>query len=376
MRYSYDSVRSTGNGFDRTNYNEGKLGAYYTDVKHCQDIEKLFSWPEGEEVSVLEPSIGNGAAVIAATSAATNPDIKIFGVELNEEVAKETEKNPLIEDMVNADFLSGVIISNNAFSFCFGNPPYMEDCEAEGGKRMEKSFLEKVTQNYLKKDGILVWVIPYRIISEVGYVRFLMRNYDRLALFKFRESEYKKWGQVVFVGRKKIPRTPTPEELQAECSLFYAKEEDIPILPEEMEDTELFRSIAVPPSDSKLVKKFASLAFDSAAAYELLMGYDLADYRKLVSKKLTVKPFKSKEAGRPPIPPKNDIQYLRAVSGEGSGFSGEEGVDLHLQRGVAEVVEDISFKKAEDGSEVMVSTTHTDITMTLIETNGRITTLK
>ena len=374
--YGYGSAVSSGNGFDRTNFNEGKLGAYYTDVSHCRDISKLFAFPEGEEVSVLEPSIGNGAAVKAVTQAEINPGIRIFGVELDRTVCAETKQDPLIEECIEADFTNGVIISHNAFSFCFGNPPYMEDYEAVGAKRLEKTFLEKVTGNYLKKGGILVWVIPYRIISEVGYVRFLMRNYERLALYRFRPEEYKKWGQVVFIGRKKDPRTPTPEELQAECSLFYAKEEEVPILPEDIGDSPLYRSIPVLPSSSDEVKKFATSEFDAAAAYELLTGYDLTDYRKLVDKRLSIKPFKNKEAGRPPIPPKNDIQYLRAVSGEGQGFTGEIGIDLHLQRGVAEVVEDISFKKGEDGSEVMVSTTHTDITMTLVESDGRITTLK
>jgi hypothetical protein len=373
---SYGYATSSGNGFDRTNYNEAKLGAYYTDVAHCESLSGLFSFPEGEEVCVLEPSIGNGAAVMAVTDKAENPDVKIFGVELNTEVAKETAQEKWIEEVVEADFTNGVIISNNVFSFCFGNPPYMDDCEAEGGKRLEKTFLEKVTQNYLKKDGVLVWVIPYSVISDVTYIRYLMRNYERLCLYRFRESEYKKWRQVVFVGRKKSPKTPTPEELQGEFKSYYSSEETIPVLPDSFEGTPFYRSIAVEPSDSGAIKKFASQEFDAAAAYELLRSYDLSDYRKIVSRRLTQKPFASKAAGRPPIPPKNDIQYLRAVSGEGQGFAGEEGVDLHLQRGVAEVVEDISYKKGEDGSEVMVSTTHTEITMSLIETSGRITTLQ
>ena len=368
MAYGY--ATSSGNGFDRTNYNEAKLGAYYTDEEHCRSLSGLFNWPD-EEVCVLEPSIGNGVAVLATTDKNNHPNAKIFGVELNTEVARESANNPLLEEVVEADFTNGVMISNNTFTFCFGNPPYM------GGKRLEKTFLEKVTQNYLKKGGVLVWVIPYRIISDVSYIRYLMRNYDRLALYRFRDDEYKKWQQVVFVGRKRTsPKTPTPDELQAEAKEIYENEASIPVLPVSFEGTPLYRSIEVEPSSSDAIRKFASLQFDAAAAYELLSTYDLSDYRKLVSRRLTQKSFTSRAAGRPPIPPKNDIQYLRAVSGEGQGYAGEKGEDLHLQRGVADVVEDISYKKAEDGSEIMVSTTHTEITMTLIETNGRITTLQ
>ena len=251
----------------------------------------------------------------------------------------------------------------------------MDDMDAEGGKRLEKTFLEKVTMNYLKRGGILVWVIPYRVICETGYVRYLMRHYERLALFRFQDDEYKKWGQVVFVGRKKAPQTPTPEELMAEITLFYAKEELVPILPDTFQGTPLYRSIEVEPSDESDVKRFCSVEFDPEAARECIAKADLSDYRQIVSRKLTQVPFASQAVARPPITPNNDIQYLRAVNGEGQGRAGEEGEDLHLQRGVAEVVEDISYKEGGDGSEVMVVTSHTAISMTTIETDGRITTL-
>lgn len=374
MSYGYGGASVSGGGFSRSNWNEAKAGAYPTEVVHSAEIGNILKLSEDKETSIFDPCINKGEAVIAAFGRWEKA--RIFGVELQQELAEAARENPRIEAVVNEDYLNGYVGTKNCFSVIWANYPYMTDWEAENGQRMEKSFLEKSTSHDIKMGGVIVLIIPYRVISEIGYVRYLMRNYDRLALFRFREDEYQKWQQVVFIGRKKTPRTPTPEELQAECSLFYAKEEDIPVLPHVTAGSELYQSIEVEPSDSSLVKTFTSKEFDSAAAYELLKDYDLADYRKLVSKKLTVKPFSSKEAGRPPIPPKNDIQYLRAVSGEGTGYTGEEGVDLHLQRGVAEVIEDVDFKKAEDGSEVMVSTTHTDITMTLIETDGRITTLK
>ena len=375
--YGYGGATEAGNGFDRTNYGMAKSEYYPTDVPHCTSLSGLFRWPEGQEVCALEPSAGEGSAIWAVTGSGAYKDIvKMFLVELQEQFAEQAKAKGVFEEVVNDDYTNGVKISHNCFSFCFMNPPYMTDAD-DSKKRAEKVFLEKTTQNYLKKGAVLVLVVPYRIISDPSYVRYLMRNYDRLGLWRFRESEYKKWGQVAFVGRKKSnPKTPMPEEIQAECSLYYAKEELIPVLPETFEGTPLWRSIEVEPSSSEQVKVFCSQEFDAAAAYELLRAYDLSDYRKIVTKKTTIRPFASKDAGRPPIPPKNDIQYLRAVSGEGQGVTGEEGIDLHLQRGVAEIVEDISYKKNEDGSEVMVSTTHTDITMTLIETNGRITTLK
>ena len=52
--------------FSRTMDNMEKMGAYYTDIEHCIDISKQLKFPE-TEVSVLEPSIGDGSAVLAVT---------------------------------------------------------------------------------------------------------------------------------------------------------------------------------------------------------------------------------------------------------------------------------------------------------------------
>ena len=114
--------------FSRTMDNMVKMGAYYTDIEHCIDIGKQLKFPE-TEVSVLEPSIGDGSAVLAVTgkNETTHENVKIFGVELNEISAKECQENPLLEEVLEADFLEGVRIKNNVFSFVFGNPPYMED---------------------------------------------------------------------------------------------------------------------------------------------------------------------------------------------------------------------------------------------------------
>ena len=52
--------------FSRTKANEAKMGAYYTDVGHCVSIGRFLQFPE-DEVCCLEPSIGDGKAVLAVT---------------------------------------------------------------------------------------------------------------------------------------------------------------------------------------------------------------------------------------------------------------------------------------------------------------------
>ena len=375
---TFSNTRYRENSFSRSTANEAKMGAYYTDVAHCTSLSGLFLFPEGKEVSVLEPSIGDGSAVIAATDREHNEDIHIFGVELNESVAKQTAENPMIEECLNADFTDGVKISNRAFSFCFGNPPYMDDEDDVDGARgrMERTFLSRVTESYLKKGGILVWVIPYRIFADPGSIRYFLRHYETLGVWRFRNEEYAKWKQVAYVGRKKSPSYPSAEEVKAEVAKYDAPEK-IPVLPFSFEGTEYWHSIEAPESKSEELTLFTTMLFDADRAVELLQSHPpLETWRKIVGKKLTQEAFAATSLGRPPIPLKKDSLYLLATSGAGQGVAGTPGEDLHLQRGVAEVVEDVEFVQSEDGTNQMKVTSRTQVTMTVIETNGKITTLQ
>ena len=123
---------------------------YPTEPAHCETIGQLFKWPTEEEVCVLEPSIGEGTAVKAVTRPDINKKVKIFGVELDDARAKTCKEDPLIEECINCDFTNGAKIKNQAFTFCFGNPPYQDDDDTDDGKksRMERTFLAHVTQRY------------------------------------------------------------------------------------------------------------------------------------------------------------------------------------------------------------------------------------
>ena len=53
--------------FTRLKYNEAKMGAYYTDPQHCRYISRFLQFPEEDEVCCLEPSIGDGKAILTVT---------------------------------------------------------------------------------------------------------------------------------------------------------------------------------------------------------------------------------------------------------------------------------------------------------------------
>lgn len=366
-------MMQTQNSFSRTVINEGKMGSYYTDLEHCKRLRRLFVFPQ-DEVCVLEPSIGDGSAVIACTDADKNPNIKIFGVELNDTVAESTANNPYVTECLKADFLEGVRIRNNAFSFCFGNPPYLNDTlDGEKGARMERSFLEKVTY-YLAKDGILVWIIPYHVYIEESYFRYVQSRYEVLHTYKFLEYEFEKYKQVVIVARKKKMSEILSKENLGNLLSAVTPLEKVPELPDDFTE-----KIDVLPSKADAIDLFCSKIFDVDAAYETLQSLP-TELKSRFDERVAVPRYLVNDIGNPPIPLKKDSVYLLATSGGGQGITGsEETLDIHLQRGVAEVIEEETLEKTVAGGKTkshIRATTRTQISMTIVENNGRITVLQ
>lgn len=361
-----------GSRFSRTIINESKMGAYYTELHHCSDLSELFLFQE--EACCLEPSIGDGSAIIAVTDKKNNPYAKIFGVELNETVAKQTRANENITACLAADFINGVRISNNKFSFCFANPPYMSD-KLDNGKRLERAFLEKVGY-YLVKGAILVWVIPYSVYTEESYFRFLNSRYEVIHLWKFREPEFSKWHQCVIVARKRnIPKTFLKGDLQGMLNEVTPLEKvsDLP----SKDILEGYEKIIVPGTKEIDVTLFAEISFDEVAAYDVLDGRPKEVFNG-ISDALSIEPYAVNSIGNSPIPLKKDSLYLLATSGAGQGLTGSvETADLHLQRGVAEVIEEGEVEVSEEEStKIAKVTSRTQITMTVVQNDGTIVALQ
>lgn len=365
------------NQFSRIKGNEAKLGAFYTDTQHCMDIASYLKFSTEDETCVLEPSIGDGNAVRHVTGSDGNKKVRIFGVELNDKTyTGHLKDNDAFEDVLKADFLSGVRIKNGVFSFCFGNPPYLNDAaDEEGvGLRVERQFLEKVT-GYLKIGAILVWVIPYSSFMEDGAFRYFHTRYELLHVMRFRPEEYRKWKQVVIIARKVQAHMTTKEELQ-EQRQHYADLATIPELPRNPVVPE-GEKIEVPTSDSANMTLFAAKEFDVDAALFSVPNTLRPEMMRFFDERIAVPPFVVNNIGRPPIPLKKDSMYLLAVSGSGQGMTGSvENHDLHLQRGVAEVVEEVVNQDDDNGKSVAVVTTRTQITMTVIENDGKISTFQ
>lgn len=369
---------TSGRYFEQRRSNIMKMGAYYTDTEHCKDIYKMFRFSKEEETCVLEPSIGDGSAVKAVTDVEHNSNIKILGVELNDGVADETKKDPFITAVTKADFISGFIMSHKSVSFCFGNPPYSDDLEIAGTHevtlknkdRLERKFLEKVSM-YLKSNGILCWVIPHRVLIENGYSSFWLSRYETLKIYKFRPSEYKKWGQVVIVGkrrpmnvgitveeREKFQEEIALEKLQ-ELPTFFCEEEKIDI----------------PPSSLQSIKLFRSKVFDVESANEYCASHPTEMLDGLfcpVNQVLKIEEANMDEVFYPPIPLKKSNKAMLISCGIGAGKAGEDGVNLHLQRGSVTTYEETEI---DPDSRKEIVRTKSKVNLIIVQDDGTITEL-
>ena len=348
--------------FDRTLYNQAAMGAYYTDPWHCRLIHRLLQFPEGEEVAVLEPSIGDGTAVSLVTGKADNPNVRIFGIELNRETCEKLKGSPNVDYLLNADFTTGIRATNGVFSFCFGNPPYGQ--ELTGAERLERTFLRKAT-DYLAPGAILCWVIPTHLFGEdEHYAAILTRRYQIHGVYRFHEPEFSKWKQIVIIARKKAKSFDDPEEALRLMETL----DNLPLLPTEDESV---MPIAINPSADKEVRLFEARAFDPEEAQAALKRGRLNDVFLKQNRHVS-----AGELGRPPLMPKKDHLYLLSVAGYSDGLVGDEASgDLHLQRGRIIRSSSVSCEVDEDGKVTERKREFSKSIVTIIENDGRITEL-
>lgn len=350
--------------FGRVIANEKSMGYYATDQECCRRIRNLLQFPEGE-VTALDPTAGTGEALFTVTDVVNNSQVKLFTIELSHEraeVLKKKKEDGLVMEALEADFYNGVRISNNVFSFVFSNFPYMDDKE---GSRCEIDGIEKV-YSYLKTNGVLVTVVPRIVLNNEKFMKSFCARYNTLLMFKFPEYEYQKYKQYVVVGVKKRLGWR-----QADIDDFKKKIVEISELPKVYSGP----LVEVPASYEKTVKVFSSKEFNADEGLQYVRKFGAIP--TITNDVLSPVAYSISNYERPPVPLKNDSKYLCAVSGVGEGFNGsEETHDLHLQRGVAEIVEESKLEKNERGETVEVVSSHSQVTLTIIENNGKITELK
>lgn len=353
--------------FDRTLYNDRAQGAYFTDLENCNLIKNWFEFPVGQEVCVLEPSIGDGSAVSLVTgkSEGDKKNIKIFGVEINRDRYQTAKNNPNVDYCIEGDFLQGCKITNNSFSFIFANPPYGDSAL---GERLEKCFLRKF-DNYITPGGILCLVVPYYIfLNDENLCKMLTYRYNVMTIQKFREPEFSRFKQIVIVGEKKRENEQN-HDMALKIFDYLSNIDTVYEIPLEA-PAEKYK---VPPSASSVIKYFEGTGVNIEDLKKVSAN---ANILKFLVEKTTVKSNSVGKLGRPPLRPGKDHSYLLVVSGYGKGILGsEENQDVHLMRGNILNGEERHHEIDENGKVKETVRQFKKTVVTVIENSGKITTL-
>ncbi len=189
--------------------NNIKLGYYPTDPDNISLILRGIRFPEGVTTNLLDPCCGCGKAL---RQLAQGNNCYAYGVELDECRAEEAQTR--LHRVGFGSFFHSHI-SREAFHLLFLNPPYLSVINEGGGhSRHEKRFLIESLPP-LSYGGLLIYVIPYyRLTADI--CRVLVDNFEELSVWRFSDSEFKKFKQVAVLGIRKHRDTELQDTLWLE----------------------------------------------------------------------------------------------------------------------------------------------------------------
>jgi hypothetical protein len=173
-----------------------KLGYYPLPISEGEKIKKLLAFGP-DATSVVDPCVGDGAALLQLTEAAGT--CRRHGIELDSARAAAANAAGITTVQGSAfDTYSRV----ERFSFLYLNPPYDSEIGSFGNRRMEELFLDH-TAHWLAFGGILVFVIPRQRLEPCADI--LAHDFKDIQVFKMTDPESVRFDQiVVFAVRRKF----------------------------------------------------------------------------------------------------------------------------------------------------------------------------
>ncbi|EAR4692100.1 class I SAM-dependent methyltransferase [Salmonella enterica] len=151
-------------------------------------------------VRLLDPCAGEGVAV-TELACHLGEQAQAYAVEYDAERAAHCAT---MADVTLHGDLMDTIISPQAFSLLFLNPPYGDlvkdhepDMNKKGRARLEKQFYRRCVDN-LMYDGILVLIIPYYTLDR-EFCGWLANSFTDVRIFSAVTDQFK---QVVIFGRR------------------------------------------------------------------------------------------------------------------------------------------------------------------------------
>jgi len=288
-----------------------KMGHYPTPPRVAELIGRYLSFPSSQ-FSALDPCCGEGNAL---ASLVTGTDSITYGVELDHQRAEESKSR--LHNVLCCG-IEETRIQHRSCSLLLLNPPYdeltLEEEADTKSERQERAFL-RMTVPYLIPGGALVYIIPQNRLDK-SIARLLASRFERISVFRFPDSEYADFRQIIVFGVRKNDNTLDEQEASR---LQIVPKMELPPLPDNAliqypvpasPPLSLFRSTLIDPEElekhmaqSPLWKRFSALTTQSEVRIP-----------------------------RPPLPLHSGHLGLLLAAGKLDGIVGT-GEDMHLVKG-------------------------------------------
>lgn len=208
-------------------YSKKNTGSYYTPSYLADFVTKrvLSFFKDRKRISVLEPSVGDGAFVNSLKHY-KDLSIKLDAIDINDkELSKAANRwKKRNSSFTEIDFLA--FGTTNRYSAVVGNPPYVKknflsDDQIEMSRQIhEQAKLTEATSKniwvtfliksigLLKNNGVLAFVLPSELL-QVQFAEeireYLKKEFDRIEVFTFNDLMFECKGQdtiVLFAYKK------------------------------------------------------------------------------------------------------------------------------------------------------------------------------
>jgi hypothetical protein len=180
-----------------------KMG-YYPTPESLTPIIAGYLKPKGQGIiRVFDPCAGEGTALKAIGD---RLQAETYGIEIDKMRGREAQR--ILTKCLITDYRV-TRISPGFSSVLWLNPPYdwaVRKEQLETSERYERQSLRD-TVKYLIPGGVLIYLIPLRRLDQI-IAKMLSYRFEDIRLYKFPESLYQQFRQIVLFGiLKKSPST-------------------------------------------------------------------------------------------------------------------------------------------------------------------------
>ena len=189
-----------------------KMGYYPTHEAVAQTIVTYIK-PAEERSRIFDPCCGEGTAASLIGNAL---NCETWGVELS---YRRAELAVQVLDKAYQGPMESTYVSPESIPLMFLNPPYETDTIEHKG-RLEVVFLKRYT-TAITRGGLLVYIIPQRILSNDELAHHLASNYENVIIGKYKDSAY---GQVIIMANRRQYKINPAKELIEEIKSWTLQE--------------------------------------------------------------------------------------------------------------------------------------------------------